>query len=62
MDSLKIKGVLSDDATEITFVRGKRGNEEEVTVNIIDYLKKYAGELITFGITTKDELDLQDDD
>ena len=60
-DTVKIKGVLSDDGTQITFLKGKKDSEEEVTVSLLDYLKKYAGEEITFGITTKDELDLDDD-
>lgn len=61
-DTLKIKGLLSDDGTQITYVRGKKGNAEEITIDIADYLQRYAGQLITFGITTKDELDLQDED
>lgn len=60
-DTIKIKGVVSNDGTEITFIKGKKGEAEEVTVNLLDYLKKYAGEEITFVLTTKDELDLDDE-
>lgn len=61
-DTLKIRGVLSDDGTKITFVRGKKGNDEEVTVSVLEYLKEYDGQLVTFGIATKDELNLQDEE
>ncbi len=57
-DTLKIKGVLSDDGTNITYVRGKKGKEEEITENIVDYLKEYAGEMVTLCISTKDEMNL----
>lgn len=56
-DTLKIKGVLSDDATSITYIEDK----EEQTVSIMDYLKAFAGELVTFGITSKEELNLADE-
>ena len=61
-DTLKIKGILSEDGTKITFIKGKKGNEEEITVSLLDYLKEYAGQLVTFGIATKDELNLQDEE
>ena len=59
-DTVKIKGVLSASGDEITYTNGGKGNEEEFTVNILDYLRKYAGEEVTFGLTTKEELDLEE--
>lgn len=49
--------MLSDDATSITYIEDK----EEQTVAIMDYLKAFAGELVTFGITSKEELNLADE-
>lgn len=56
LDTVRIKGVLSDDCDTITYEK----DHEEYQTSIMDILKQFAGELITFGITLKDEQDLED--
>lgn len=55
-DSIRIKGVLSDDGREIIYEK----DNDEYSVEILDILKQFAGEQITFSIGTKDEKDLED--
>lgn len=57
-DTVKIKGVVSDDGTEITYVEGK---DALVTVKIADYLAKFAGTEITFSATTREESELDEE-
>lgn len=57
-EKVTIKGVLSDDATEITIVEDKA----EKTLKIQDYLNKFASMAVEFSIGCKDEEDLSDSD
>ena len=56
MDTVKIKGVLSEDGQTIIYEKDK----EDYSADISDILKQFAGELIIFSIGTKEEKDLED--
>lgn len=56
MDTVKIKGVLSEDGQTIVYEKDK----EDYSADISDILKQFAGELIIFSIGTKEEKDLED--
>ena len=56
MDTVKIKGVLSEDGKTIIYEKDK----EDYSADISDILKQFAGELIIFSIGTKEEKDLED--
>ena len=56
MDTIKIKGVLSEDGQTIIYEKDK----EDYSADISDILKQFAGELIIFSIGTKEEKDLED--
>lgn len=53
-EKINIKGLLSDDAEKITYYDG----DEEYTVDIADYFKRFAGMQVDFTLGTKDEEDL----
>lgn len=57
-EQVKIKGVFSADAKEITFVEDK----VEKTVKIQDYLDKFASLGAELTISTKSEEDLADEE
>ncbi len=56
-DSIHVRGVLSDDAKEITFLNK---DKEEVTINVYDCLKNYVGEEIAFAVSVKEEMEIDD--
>ena len=56
MDTVKIKGVLSEDGQTIIYEKDK----EDYSADISDILKQFAGELIIFSIGTKEEKDSED--
>ena len=56
MDTVKIKGALSEDGQTIIYEKDK----EDYSADISDILKQFAGELIIFSIGTKEEKDLED--
>lgn len=56
MDTVKIKGVLSEDGQTIIYEKDK----EDYSADISDILEQFAGELIIFSIGTKEEKDLED--
>ena len=55
-DTIKIKGILSEDGQTIIYEKDK----EDYSADISDILKQFAGELIIFSIGTKEEKDLED--
>jgi len=55
-DLIRIKGTLSEDGTEIIYEK----DHDEYSADVMDILKQFAGEQITFCIGTKDEKDLED--
>lgn len=55
-DTIKIKGILSEDGQTIVYEKDK----EDYSADISDILKQFAGELIIFSIGTKEEKDLED--
>lgn len=55
-EKVSIKGVLSDDAKEITIIEDKI----EKTLKIQDYLDKFASMTVEFTIGCKNEEDLSD--
>lgn len=57
-EKVTIKGVLSDDATNITYVEDKA----EKTVTIQDYLNKFASMAVEFSIGCKSDEDLIDEE
>lgn len=57
-EKVTIKGVLSEDATEITIVEDK----VEKKLKIQDYLDKFASMAVEFSIGCKDEEDLSESD
>lgn len=57
-EKVTIKGVLSDDATTITYVEDK----EEKTATIQDYLNKFASMAVEFSIGCKSDEDLIDEE
>ena len=56
-DSIHIRGVLSEDGREITYIDK---DKEEVTVDIMSCLKNYIGEEVNFSISVKDEIEVDD--
>ena len=57
-EKVSIKGILSDDAKNITFLEDK----VERTVAIQDYLDKFAEMAVEFSIACKSEEDLIDNE
>jgi hypothetical protein len=57
MDKITIKGELSQDGKSIVY---NDKDEGDVTVEIAKCLAPFAGEEISFSISTKDETDLDD--
>ena len=57
-DKVTINGILSDDATVITYEEDKESKE----ANIKEYLEKFAGMAVSFSISTKSEDDLAETD
>lgn len=55
-DQLSVKGVLSEDATEITYVDE---NEDEQSVKISDLLSVFADKDIDFTVSLKKNEDLE---
>ena len=56
-DSIHIRGTLSEDGTEITYLNK---DKEEMVVSIMSCLKNYVGEEITFSVSVKEEIDVDD--
>lgn len=54
-EKISIKGILNEDATEITYTDG----EIERTVAIKDYLNRFAGGYIEVSLQNKSEQDLE---
>lgn len=57
MDKITIKGELSVDGTTITYIDKDAG---DVTINIADCIKQFCGEEVTFVISVKDEMDMEE--
>lgn len=57
-EKVTIKGVLSNDATTITYVEDKL----EKTVTLQDYLDKFASMAVEFSIGCKSDEDLIDEE
>lgn len=57
-EKVTIKGVLSDDATTITYVEDKA----EKTATVQDYLDKFASMAVEFSIGCKSDEDLNDEE
>lgn len=57
-DQLSVKGVLSEDATEITYV-DENENEDEQSVKISDLLSVFADKDIDFTVSLKKNEDLE---
>lgn len=55
-DQLSVKGVLSEDATEITYVDE---NDDEQSVKISDLLSVFADKNIDFTVSLKKNEDLE---
>lgn len=55
-DQLSVKGVLSEDATEITYVDE---NDDEQSVKISDLLSVFADKYIDFTVSLKKNEDLE---
>lgn len=55
-DQLSVKGVLSEDATEITYVDE---NDDEQSVKISDLLSVFADKDIDFTVSLKKNKDLE---
>ena len=58
-DTVKVKGIVTADGNEIIFTN-KDGQEE--TMEIAPIFKRFAGEGINFTLTSKDEMDLSDEE
>jgi hypothetical protein len=56
-DSIHVRGILSDDGTEITYLNK---DKEEMVVDVMSCLKNYVGEEITFSVSTKEEVEVDD--
>lgn len=57
LDTIKIKGLVSDDGSEIIYEKDK----EEYSADIADIMKRYAGEIVAFSIGIKNETELEDE-
>lgn len=57
MDKITVKGELSVDGTTITYIDKDAG---DVTINIADCIKQFCGEEVTFVISVKDEMDMEE--
>ena len=54
--SLNVKGILSDDCKTITV----ESNDGDFEVNIAEYLKEFAGDLIALSVKNTFEKDLNE--
>lgn len=61
VEQISVKGILSDDATTITYVDE---NKEEQEVTIASLMEKFCSMPIEFGVKVKseEELELEDED
>ncbi len=56
-DSIHVRGILSDDGTEITYLNK---DKEEISINVLDCLKNYIGEEVSFSVSVKEEMEIED--
>lgn len=58
-NKLTLKGLLSEEATIISFTEGEKENVKEVKKNISDYLKLFDGKTVEINITEKSEEEVE---
>jgi hypothetical protein len=56
-DSIHVRGILSEDGKSITYVDK---DKDEVTIDVLSCLKNYIGEEISFSVSVKEEIEVDD--